>query len=152
MLTLFDVLDLCNDEGKLRKWLRGYGVLVEPPSLQNAARTWRPVYIGVSLAWWVQTRNAVRVRVRLGLGLGLNLSARFSVFFSWIAPFYACDAAAIFLSPAAKRRHDIHAKNGVPSSPRKKGTLPKLCRMFMYMCVLVLLVLRSDFDTLILTC
>ena len=32
MLTIYDVLDLCGDEPKLRDWLRSFGVLKEPPS------------------------------------------------------------------------------------------------------------------------
>ena len=32
MLTIYDVLDLCGDETKLREWLMSYGVLREPPS------------------------------------------------------------------------------------------------------------------------
>ena len=32
MLTIYDVLNLCGDETKLREWLMSYGVLREPPS------------------------------------------------------------------------------------------------------------------------
>ena len=32
MLSIYEVIKLCNDDSKLREWLRGYGVLRDPPS------------------------------------------------------------------------------------------------------------------------
>ena len=116
MLTLFDVLDLCNDDGKLREWLRGYGVLVEPPSKCSKCSSGLKASVHRGKPGLVCTNQKCRLRVAAvvdGLLEGSKLSLKkfvrkgsrcFSCELLPSAPVMPSRSGGIFHSPAAKRR------------------------------------------------
>ena len=118
MLTLFDVLDLCNDDGKLREWLRGYGVLVEPPFKCSKCSSGLKASVHRGKPGLVCTNQKCRLRVAAvvdGLLEGSKLSLKQFVLFSRGSLCFSCEllpsahvmpprSGGISPSPVAKRR------------------------------------------------